>query len=125
MPHGFEDVDRIGIEIWFNPQLIAGVLIDPWLVGGLFNIEVKIDDVDDHLHDRIDDRAPSRRAGYQPRLAIFHDNCWHHRRKHPFARRHRIGRWWQAVPQRFGSLCVREVIHLIVEQHARSGDHHA
>ena len=92
MAHGFQDVDRIGIEIWLNPQLIAGALIDSRLMGGLFNIEVEIDDVDHHLHDRIDDRAPPGRSGDEPRISIFHDNCRHHRRKHPFTRRHRIGR---------------------------------
>jgi len=69
--HGFQDVDRIGIEIWLNPQLIAGALIDSRLMGGLFNIEVEIDDVDDHLHDRIDDRAPPGRSGDEPRISIF------------------------------------------------------
>ena len=89
------------------------------------NVEIEIDDVDDHLHHRVDDRAATRRTGNEPRLAIFHDNCRHHRRQHPFPRSHRIEGCWQAVTQRFCRLCMREVIHLIVQQHARSGDHHA
>ena len=125
MPHGLQDLDSIGIEVWLNPQLIAGVLEDTRLVGGFFDIEVEIDDVDNHLHHGVDDRAASGRAGDEPRLPVFHNNCRHHRGKHPFARRHRIGRWRQTFAERFGSLCVREVIHLIVEQHPSSSDHHA
>jgi len=79
VPHGLQDFDGIGIEVWFNPQLIAGVLEDTRLVGGLFDIEVEIDDVDDHLHHGVDDRAASGRAGDEPRLPVFHNNCRHHR----------------------------------------------
>ena len=92
------------------------LMVKPGSVNRLLNIHPKIDDVDDHLEDRVDDRWAARASDREPYLAILQHDCGRHCRQRALARGDRIVlalkqaiRVWHA-----GLRC--KIVHLIIQQ---------
>src|SRR5204863_3527644 len=86
----------------------------------LLNIHIEVDDVGDHTEYGVDDRWPTRAPNREPETSILAQNDrWSHCGEWSLTRRNSISfALNQSVHVWRAGFC-SEVVHLIVEQHAR------
>ena len=82
-----------------------------------------IDDVQNHLHGGGDNRAATRRPGYQHGNTIFENNGGGHRAEHALARLNGIGLTTNHTIVVGSIFFGGEVIHLVVQQEPCPADH--
>src|SRR5690606_1116256 len=70
---GLQQLDRVGRQsIALQPELVRNpLMMEAWSVDRLLNVEIEIDDVDQDVRDRRDDRRAAGRAQDQPELAVL------------------------------------------------------
>ena len=102
-------------------------MVDAHGLGRLGDIHVKIEYVDNHLHDDIDDLRAAGRAGDEFELAVLEHHGRAHRRERALSRSRRIGLAADEAEGIGHTGLGGEIVELIVEQHAgaRGDEAHA
>ena len=99
--------------------------MNAWIVDGVLHIHSEIHHVDEHLQNAVDNGRSARCAQHQFELAAARHDGRSHRRERAFARLNGVGfALHQAKAVGLAGLG-GEIVHLVVEQEAKSGDGHA
>src|SRR5208282_1041541 len=118
---GMQNIHCIGREAVFDENLIGKpLMMKPWCVDGLLNIEGEIDDANQDVGDGGDDGGPTGGAENEEELAILEDDGWRHGRERAFAGVDRVGRSLDESVGVGNALFGGEVVHFVVEQEAQS-----
>ena len=123
MPDYAKRLLRVGIKTWLDFKPIRNpLMMNSWLMRGICNVHIMVNDIHDQLRHRIDDPASARASKDQEWVAIFEDHCWRLRTYRALPRFNFVGLTGDETGRAFNASANRKGMDLIVEQDPRALD---